>query len=459
MQLLCCSCLAARHRPGATPRAAVPVRVPARAVRRRPRAARAVGGDRRTTTSASSPTASPWFFVLGWLVHRSTTAARKLLTTALCVLTLPGFFERRSASGSSPPGSCCSSGAARSRCRGSPSGRSPPIAAASMVIYVTHFRIWPVLDRNLDRERGLRGDGRRRGGDLDRGEVAGRQVRRLLADVRSRRLEGSPRCRPAWPWPWTDPGPVAARSQAPRSSGSRREPDQIGDGAGVADVGDVAAALGVPVDLDRAAGQRGAQPPIERHVPPLPRPTTVNGRTTHTARRGRGARRRALRRRPSTGRSRRAGAGRRPRGSPGHRSTHRTQTTTRRRGPRRCRGEHVARRQHVVAVAGEVPIVDDDSSGSAARARRRAVAGSPPRCVPPRRAPAAPARPGRRRGAGGAGRHRVAGGGASAGSQSPDRCPRASDRCHAVSPAVASRCCRRSWAASSTALWRHSAAR
>jgi len=90
-----------------------------------------------------------WFFVLGWLVHRSTTVPKKLLTTALCLATIPGFFGRPErelliAAGLVLLVWCREVALPRLAIR--------PIAAvagASMVIYLTHFRIWRVLDRNL----------------------------------------------------------------------------------------------------------------------------------------------------------------------------------------------------------------------------------------------------------------------------------------------------------------------
>ena len=157
-----------------------------------------------------------WFFVLGWLVQRSTTPIRKVVTTTLCVLTLPGFFlnEQR--------GWFIAGGLVLLVwCRELPFPRAlirpvAAIAAASMVIFVSHFRLFPVLDRNLDKEVAYVATIAAGVGIWVAGEVASRQARRLLADVRSRRLEGSPRCRPGSPSPWTDPGLVAAAVVRPR---------------------------------------------------------------------------------------------------------------------------------------------------------------------------------------------------------------------------------------------------
>ena len=90
-----------------------------------------------------------WFFVLGWLVHRSTTVPKRLLTTALCLATVPGFFGRPEREWLIAAGLvllvwCREVALPRVAIR--------PIAAvagASMVIYLTHFRIWRLFDRNI----------------------------------------------------------------------------------------------------------------------------------------------------------------------------------------------------------------------------------------------------------------------------------------------------------------------
>jgi hypothetical protein len=90
-----------------------------------------------------------WFFLLGWLVHRSTTPARRLPTTVLCVLTIPGFFGRPEREWFIALGIVL---LLWSRDLPVPRAAIRPIAvvaAASMWIYLSHFRIWPPLDRNL----------------------------------------------------------------------------------------------------------------------------------------------------------------------------------------------------------------------------------------------------------------------------------------------------------------------
>jgi non-ribosomal peptide synthetase component E (peptide arylation enzyme)/acyl carrier protein len=90
-----------------------------------------------------------WFFVLGWLADRSTTFRRQVLTTVICLTTLPGFFGR-------PEREWFIAGGIVlliwRRDLPLPRAAIHPIAvvaAASMWIYVSHFRIWPPLARNL----------------------------------------------------------------------------------------------------------------------------------------------------------------------------------------------------------------------------------------------------------------------------------------------------------------------
>ncbi len=90
-----------------------------------------------------------WFFLLGWLVHRSTTLGRRLLTTALCVLTIPGFFGRPEREWFIAVGIVLLVWIPYLPL---PRVAIRPIAvigAASMWIYLSHFRIWPPLERNL----------------------------------------------------------------------------------------------------------------------------------------------------------------------------------------------------------------------------------------------------------------------------------------------------------------------
>lgn len=90
-----------------------------------------------------------WFFALGWLAHQSTTRPKQLLTTALCLLTIPGFFHRPEREWFIALGIVT-----LIWLRAIPLPRAAPrviaaLAAASMWIYISHFRVWPPLDRNL----------------------------------------------------------------------------------------------------------------------------------------------------------------------------------------------------------------------------------------------------------------------------------------------------------------------
>jgi non-ribosomal peptide synthetase component E (peptide arylation enzyme) len=90
-----------------------------------------------------------WFFLLGWLVHRATTRRLRVLTTALCLLTIPGFFGMPEREWFIVLGMVL---LVWSRDIPLPRAAIRPIAvvaAASMWIYLSHFRIWPPLDRNL----------------------------------------------------------------------------------------------------------------------------------------------------------------------------------------------------------------------------------------------------------------------------------------------------------------------
>jgi hypothetical protein len=92
-----------------------------------------------------------WFFVLGWLIYRSTTTRTKVLTTVLCAASIHGFFGM-------PHREWLIAGGLVLLlwCREIPMPRFAvrpiaAVAAASMAIYLTHFRIWRVFDRNLGR--------------------------------------------------------------------------------------------------------------------------------------------------------------------------------------------------------------------------------------------------------------------------------------------------------------------
>ena len=90
-----------------------------------------------------------WFFVLGWLVHRATRTWQRVVVTALCVLTLPGFFI------SPERGWFIAAGLVLLVWwREVPVPRIvirpvAAVAAASLAIYVSHFRVFPPLARNL----------------------------------------------------------------------------------------------------------------------------------------------------------------------------------------------------------------------------------------------------------------------------------------------------------------------
>ncbi len=127
-----------------------------------------------------------WFFVLGWLVHRSTTVLQKLTTTAICLLVLPDFFAR------AERGWFIAAGLILLLwCREIPMPRLAirpiaAIAAASMAIFVSHFRIFPVLDRNLAREWAYVATIAAGVGIWFGGEMALRQARRAVVAIRMR---------------------------------------------------------------------------------------------------------------------------------------------------------------------------------------------------------------------------------------------------------------------------------
>ncbi len=90
-----------------------------------------------------------WFFFLGWLAQRSTTPGRRLVTTMLCLLTIPGFFGRPEREWFIALGLVL-----LIWCPHVPLPRAAirpiaVVAAASMWIFISHFRIWPPLERNL----------------------------------------------------------------------------------------------------------------------------------------------------------------------------------------------------------------------------------------------------------------------------------------------------------------------
>ena len=90
-----------------------------------------------------------WFLLLGWLIHRSTTIPLKLATTAVCLVTIPGFFGRTERELLITLGLVL-----LVWCRDVPLPRLAVravalVASASMAIFITHFRVFPPLDRNL----------------------------------------------------------------------------------------------------------------------------------------------------------------------------------------------------------------------------------------------------------------------------------------------------------------------
>jgi acyl-CoA synthetase (AMP-forming)/AMP-acid ligase II len=92
-----------------------------------------------------------WFFVLGWLVHRSTTIGLKLATTALCLLTIPGFFHRPEREWFIALGIIVLIWARHVLMPRACAQAIAVVASASIAIFVTHFRIYPALDRHLPR--------------------------------------------------------------------------------------------------------------------------------------------------------------------------------------------------------------------------------------------------------------------------------------------------------------------
>jgi hypothetical protein len=90
-----------------------------------------------------------WFFVLGWLAHASTTVPKRMLTTALCVLTIPGFFDRPEREWFIAVGIVALTWLPTVPLPRAVLRPVAAVAAASMWIYISHFRVWPPLERNL----------------------------------------------------------------------------------------------------------------------------------------------------------------------------------------------------------------------------------------------------------------------------------------------------------------------
>ena len=92
-----------------------------------------------------------WLFALGWLVHRSTTWPSRLLTTGLCVVTVPGFFGRPEREWFIIGGLALLLWIPAVPLPRLGARAVAVVAAASMGIFITHFRVFPPLDRTLPR--------------------------------------------------------------------------------------------------------------------------------------------------------------------------------------------------------------------------------------------------------------------------------------------------------------------
>jgi hypothetical protein len=90
-----------------------------------------------------------WFFVLGWLAQQSSTPVRRIVTSVVCWYTIDGFFA-----GTDRESFVAIAVITLVWARAIPLPRlaiAPvaTIAAASMWIYISHFRIYPPLAREL----------------------------------------------------------------------------------------------------------------------------------------------------------------------------------------------------------------------------------------------------------------------------------------------------------------------
>ena len=90
-----------------------------------------------------------WFFVLGWLAQQSSTPRKRAVTTLLCLLTIPGFFGRPEREWFVALGIVLLVWTPNLPLPRPAIRPIAIVAAASMWIYLSHFRIWPPLDRNL----------------------------------------------------------------------------------------------------------------------------------------------------------------------------------------------------------------------------------------------------------------------------------------------------------------------
>lgn len=92
-----------------------------------------------------------WFFALGWLARQSTTIMQRIVTSVLALVTVDDFFGRTHREWFIAVGII-----ALVWVKAVPLPRLAialvaTIAAGSMWIYISHFRIFPPLDRNLPR--------------------------------------------------------------------------------------------------------------------------------------------------------------------------------------------------------------------------------------------------------------------------------------------------------------------
>ena len=99
-----------------------------------------------------------FFFALGWLIHQSRAVRQRVLTTALCIITIPGALGLGGYfADAQREWFVALSLIAVTWVRAVPVPAVvlrvvAVIAAASLWILITHFRIWPPLARAFDRE-------------------------------------------------------------------------------------------------------------------------------------------------------------------------------------------------------------------------------------------------------------------------------------------------------------------
>lgn len=90
-----------------------------------------------------------WFFALGWLIHQSTTRWKQLLTSALCLVTIPGAFDRPQREWFILVGLLALIWVKEVPLPRLAIWPVATVAAASMWILISHFRVFPPLTRNL----------------------------------------------------------------------------------------------------------------------------------------------------------------------------------------------------------------------------------------------------------------------------------------------------------------------